>query len=799
MSKDIDDREVVRPPESGDAGAASASPSVGSSGGAAPSRAGRKELAASTLRTAVQILLLAVAVGAVYSNALHGPFEFDDWHVIPQNPSVRGPANIPSFFTDPSTFSLLPGNRDYRPIFLSSMALCWWIGKGSTFPFHVVSIALHLACVILLFLVLRWMLRFGDDPLVARRTSRKDWAAFAAALLYAVHPLATEPVDYISSQSVLWVGFFYLLSFLLFLGVYHRAPETVPRGRDLRLAGSYLAYFAALLSKPIAVTLPLNLVLWELILGGPASRRRMDARPQWRRLGGRLPKHLPYVGVTALYLAIRALVFTRPFGSGGERGRSLMVHYLTQTKAMVLYYLKLAVLPLGQNADVEYPLSHSITEPAVLFSIAVLAAIAVLLLWHRRHRLVVFWSLWFPACLVVTTYLTVLGQVTNEHRAYLALAGFCAVVGLLGAKIWEALPLRIGDTQFGRRSGRIVLATLLVLAVAGFSTATRARNQVWSSGLSLWRDAASHDGTWRAHMNYALALEADGQIQPALAEYRRAVELGPYAWSYLNLGLAQVKQGQIDEGLKNLRESVRLWNTLPEAHLYLGFGLDKAGRFDEAETEMRKAIELRGNYLKAYELLGAFYQRRGRYEEALATYRRLHELDPGQTWVENRIRALEGQTAAAAAYDPARARQLLRDRDYAGAVRILEAGYRANPKDPELLFNLAFAHQRLGHREEAIRYYEELLAVEPDHKQGCFNLAYAYRDGTTRGEWSRAAILFRRVLQLDPGYTEALHHLATVLWKLGETREARESDSLYVARGGHADLIRISQERLKRP
>jgi len=66
-----------------------------------------------------------VIVWLLYANSLQVPFHFDDWHVIPENPAVRGPADIPSFFTDVSTFSVVPGTRDYRPVFLSAMALAY--------------------------------------------------------------------------------------------------------------------------------------------------------------------------------------------------------------------------------------------------------------------------------------------------------------------------------------------------------------------------------------------------------------------------------------------------------------------------------------------------------------------------------------------------------------------------------------------------------------------------------------------------------------------------------------------------
>ena len=93
-------------------------------------------------------IILAGLVWAVYANSLTGPFAFDDWHVIPQNPSVHVLTNVPSFFVDVTQFSVLPENQDYRPVFLASMAFAWWLGEGSTLPFHLISVALHMGNVL---------------------------------------------------------------------------------------------------------------------------------------------------------------------------------------------------------------------------------------------------------------------------------------------------------------------------------------------------------------------------------------------------------------------------------------------------------------------------------------------------------------------------------------------------------------------------------------------------------------------------------------------------------------------------
>ena len=164
------------------------------------------------MTTLIKTTILCCLVWLAYANSVHGPFAFDDWHVIPQNPSVRGPSDIPRFFTDVSAFSILSNNpnepNNYRPLFLTSMALSWWVGSGSPVPFHVVGITLHTGCVLLVFFILRRMLMTSEASAESFDEKEAGWVGFLGAALFAVHPLATEAVAYISSQSLPMAGFF---------------------------------------------------------------------------------------------------------------------------------------------------------------------------------------------------------------------------------------------------------------------------------------------------------------------------------------------------------------------------------------------------------------------------------------------------------------------------------------------------------------------------------------------------------------------------------------------------------------
>ena len=205
--------------------------------------------------------------------------------------------------------------------------------------------------------------------------------------------------------------------------------------------------------------------------------------------------------------------------------------------------------------------------------------------------------------------------------------------------------------------------------------------------------------------------------------------------------------------MAHLRKAAELSPKFPETHLYLAYGLERQGLIDEAERELLTTIRLRPNYVPGYRSLGEFYERRGDWPRALSAYRRHQELDP-QPGIQEKISA-------------------------------------------SFLFNLAFAHQQLGHREMAILYYEELLQIDPAHLQGGFNLGYSYLDGDSTEEWTRSADLFKTVLEHDSlNYSAALYHLATAMQNLGRTDEARLYDRLFLQLGTDQELLRKAQARL---
>jgi len=198
-------------------------------------------------KTKFRFALLVVAICIAYANSFQNAFQFDDFHTIIDNPAIRSLRNVPRFFTDATTFSVLPTNRTYRPVVSTSLAMDYWLGRGYTpFWFHASTFVLFLVLVWLLFELYRLIL----DKV--RPAAINEWLALFGAAWFGLHPAMAETINYVIQRGDLYCT----LGCVAALYVFARYPEK-------RRTGLYLLPFAlAMLSKPPAAVFPLLLALY---------------------------------------------------------------------------------------------------------------------------------------------------------------------------------------------------------------------------------------------------------------------------------------------------------------------------------------------------------------------------------------------------------------------------------------------------------------------------------------------------------------------------------------------------------
>ncbi len=439
---------------------------------------------------AVAALALLAAVLLAYVNALAAPFQFDDWWLVAGNPATAGLGEW---------WASLPG---IRPLLKLSFALNARFAPAP-WAYHAVNIAVHAGNVLLVFALSRRLL-----PVLAPRHAHPGLAAFGAALLFALHPAATEAVTYVSGRSIALMALPCLAALWLLL----RQPRPGPR-TELAVAGLFAL---ALAVRETAVTLPAAaaLLLWQ---------RGDPPRQIARALRG-----------MALVLAGAALAaWLTPgyhsFFGWSLQARDLGAQLLGQLEAHA-YLVSHPLLTLRTNIDPELSVPAAPALRHALFA-ALALALAVFAWRQRRARPWLLFALaWYVLQLLPSNSLLPRFDLANDRHLYLSLWGPALAAAIVLAGI--------------RRPAPAMLATAALALVLGVATVRR--NHDYRSELALWTATVqASPGKARPWTNLGFARQQRGDLDGARAAYACAHRLDP-AYRQAAWNLAALGDGPVD-------------------------------------------------------------------------------------------------------------------------------------------------------------------------------------------------------------------------------------------------------------
>ena len=584
--------------------------------------------------------LLTACVVFAYGNSLHNSFHFDDEHSLVKNPHVRRLANIPQYFVDSQMFSRNPGSEMYRPLVLVSYAVNYAMGGYSVETYHLFNAALHLLAAGFFFAVL-----------IALGLSEN--AALAGALLFAIHPLTSEPVNYISSRSESMGSMFILSSLYFYVRARHRYAPL-----------SLLCFIAALFSKEIAVS------LLGLLLAYDVGWRRLELRQFWRR-------HVPYWLLALAYLwgtsaLVKEAVLDAPL-------RPWVAQLSTQVKALV-YYAKLLIFPQPLSVEHQFSASASWGEAPVVMAFAVLLSVAWVgwKMFGGNGRKGVFWLAW-AIIILVPTFIVPLNVLVNERRLYLVLAGF------IGFMLWACR--KVEWTPTVRIGAGLAFFFFLLLTVQ--------RNQSWATEESLWQDAKRKAPLMaRPHLRLGILARQAGLDQRAEASYLTALELdSTSAPAYNNLGNLYTETGRYDEAERAYLKALAILPSYPEALMNLGtlYG-NYLRRFQEALDYYNKALTVSGAREELYNNIGIAYLNLSRFAEAENALRQAQNLNGKSPKIfYNLGGALEGQGK------------------WQEAARSFEHAVQLNDRHVKAHYKLGLIYDKMGHRTGATKAFGAVL------------------------------------------------------------------------------------------
>lgn len=546
-------------------------------------------------------MLLAAAV-AVYLNTLPNGLVIDDVHQIAENDWITSPRHLGEIFSRGVWDFEGRSSSYYRPLMYVLYTGVYAVAGRAAWAYHLLNILFHAGATLLVAMLARQAF-----PRSAPRAPALLAPPFVAGLLFATHPIHTEPVAWSAGIADLGLTLFGLLALWC-----HATAAERGWGRD---AGSVIALLLALLCKETAVVIPLLAIAYDVLFLEPPERTP------------RLVRGLALFAVAgAIYggLRVHALGGLAPTAGRIELGAAA---YALAVLALLAGYIEKLVLPVGLNFWHQFAPPSSLLSAAAAGAACIAGITAAAAFALRANRTARFAFVVFVVPLLPSFYLGALNQGLEnafaERYLYLPSVGFV----LLLALAIEAVRLRAA------RHGALVLAAVLLLA-GTYAAATIARNRAWKDHLSLWSDAVlKSPGSAVARMNYGAALIGAGRIDEGRAEMRRAAAMSPgLVDREIAKAAAYLAKGLHVKAILTLHTALALDPSCAPAHYNLGLVYESRGQIDAAAAEYEKALALRPDYAEAHNNLGILYAEQGRLDRALAHFEsaaRLRPDDPG--------------------------------------------------------------------------------------------------------------------------------------------------------------------------
>jgi tetratricopeptide (TPR) repeat protein len=556
---------------------------AGPAGGAGDGRG----VGASLRRPLVLALGLALLAVVAYRGSLANGFvNLDDPEYVTENPVVR--AGLTAAGLRWAATAIVVAN--WHPATLVSHMLdCQLYGLNPR-GHHLTSLLLHVAATLLLFEFLR-------------RTTGRPLPSAVVAALFAVHPTHVESVAWVAERKDVLCGVFWMATLAAYLH-YGRRPGF---GRYLLVAA---AFALALAAKPMAVTLPLVLLLLD---AWPFGRLRLGqaARDGDLAAGGErttflvplILEKLPLLALSAAACVVTLRAQRGPLALDAATPWSLrLANALTSYAAYLgktFYPVRLAVI---------YPFLPAVPAWRVVLAALLLAGItAGAVTWARRAPYLLVGWLWFLGTLVPVSGLVQVGaQRMADRYTYLP------SIGLYLAVVWG-----LAGLAGGRPRLRAGLAAAALAAIVGLAWTTERQTRVWKNSITLFRHSLAVEDSYLAHADLADALVAARDRPGAYAEIHAALALQPRnPRGFAALGILLQSWGRPREAADALERSLALDPAAEVPRFVLAMALDDLGESERAIAELRTIVARDPRSLRAHIGLAALLEKRGEPDAA---------------------------------------------------------------------------------------------------------------------------------------------------------------------------------------
>lgn len=684
-----------------------------------------------------KIFLLVISLIALTAVAFHpvlqnGFVNYDDPGYITQNPNVKSGLSIKSLQW---AFSSVE-QSNYHPLTWISHIIDYQLFGANPFFHHLIGLLIHICSSVMLFLLLR-------------RSTNSVWKSYFVALVFALHPLHVESVAWASERKDLLSGLFWMLT--LYSYIIYRESEKRPF-----YFITLVLFTLGLLSKPMAITLPFVLILfdyWPLrrITLGSGERKKESSR-KGVALWVSFRKKIPFFILSAISGVVTYLA-QQGGGSMAEAGLLSFSDRLSNAVVSYLGYIYKTFYPL--NLAVFYPHPAGKIDPILIVLAFAIIAMVTAAVWRFRAKhpyLMVGW-LWFLGTLVPVIGIIQVGlQGMADRYMYLPIIGLSLI---LAWWLPEAAP------RAGFRSKHL-FSFLFVASLLGMLLLSVRQSSHWKNSSTLFEHAISvTEDNDVAYANLGVDFADSLRHGDAVVQLEKALRIRPKEVIIRsNLAKSLASSGQYDKALvhyKTLLSQVepdpRLYFRIAEVHADLS-------EYEEAVSFYLKSLQLDSANIHTRNQLAEVYAYMGNYPGAVSESRAVLEADPANSKAHNILGIVAG-----------------RQGNYELAEKELIEAIRLDLSNPDLFRDLGILYEKVNRPDKSEEAYKKAIALNQKDAGSRRNLALLYFRGR---RYEEAEEELRKIISLNPGASSAIYDLAKIYESQGKMEKALEQYGMMI-------------------
>ncbi|MDP3113131.1 MAG: tetratricopeptide repeat protein [Thermodesulfovibrionales bacterium] len=669
------------------------------------------------LKSRKSIIFIVICTAIVYINSLSNGFVWDDNVLLVPNEAYKKLDFGRIFFTKVNFLEYLP----FRDL---SYVIDYQIWGMNPFGFHLTNLLLYLISLIVLFNMVKN---------IAILSGEKEWEfiAFWATLIFALHPLHAEAVNFIHGRNTLLAALFLFLSFNLCL-------EGIQKQKNILVLLSAVIFVMAVFSKAIVIFFPLFLALILFLVPATIASWRKKALVLLVFLG---------IDIFAMWIHIVNASATSMMNINTIRfGIDSKMMLMAKAVQIPFFYLKMFIVPYPLN--VLYPVTFVSGGVILRAAAAGIALIAVLfIVWFQRKKqpLVFLAVAWYFLSLLPVLNIFPTVPVVADRYAYLAVFGVGLILAIVLRRAYQ--------------KKKILLFIGLVI-IAAWSYIDFNRNMDWSSDLTLFeREISVNPDVDRIYIVEALWVA--GRYEEALS-YMKEEKGKTETFRDQYQGRYLFKLGRYSDAIAHYKEAlVRGGSALKEVHLDIAMAYEKEGMDMQALEEYLKTIET--DSLDVLEK----YNRQAREGAGRVRGRLMQGLEEARNQALNDPLNFQYQANLALS--------LHRLGLYEEAEKFYDRALKLNQSSWEAWYNLGLARMKQRRHAEAIQSFEKSLLINPGNKDAFNNAGICYM---SLHNYSQAVKYYERALALDPNFFYASFNLGRVYFNAGNREMSHKYFSL---------------------